>query len=102
VSVRDFVELAATRLGMAIRWEGTGVNEKGYTGNGQCVVEVDPGYFRPTEVETLLGDASKARAKLGWTPKVSFGELVNEMVDADLIEAQNELRTAGSRRTSLF
>jgi len=102
VSVRDFVDLAAARLGMAIRWEGTGVNEKGYTADGRCVVEVDPGYFRPTEVETLLGDASKARAKLGWTPKLSFGELVNEMVDADLLEAQNELRSAGARRTSLY
>jgi len=102
VSVRDFVGLAAARLGMALRWEGSGVNEKGYTADGHCVVEVDPGYFRPTEVETLLGDASKARAKLGWVPKISFTELVNEMVDADLLEAEHELQAAGSRRKSLY
>ena len=102
VSVRDFVELAAARLSMPLRWEGSGINEKGYTSDGRCVVEVDPGYFRPTEVETLLGDASKARAKLGWTPKISVAELVHEMVDADLLEAEREMRSAGSRRTSLY
>ena len=102
VSVRDFVELAAARLGMTLRWEGTGVDEKGYIADGRCVIEVDPGYFRPTEVETLLGDASKARDKLGWTPKISFAELVQEMVNADLLEAEHEMRTSGSRRTSLY
>lgn len=101
-SVREFVRLAAKRLGMDIGWSGHGVDEKGYLSNGRCVVEIDPGYFRPTEVETLLGDASKARTKLGWTPKISFSELVDEMVDADLAEAEGELRTAGSRRKSLY
>lgn len=102
VSVRDFVSQAAVRLGLDLRWEGTGILEKGYLANGQCVVEVDPGYFRPTEVETLLGDASKARAKLGWVPKVSFNDLVNEMVDSDLKEAESEIQLAGLRRKSLF
>ena len=72
------------------------------TADGSCIVAVDPRYFRPTEVETLLGDASKARAELGWTPKVTFGQLVEEMVDADLAEAEAELRAAGKRRTSLY
>jgi GDPmannose 4,6-dehydratase len=66
------------------------------------VIEVDPGYFRPTEVETLLGDASKARQKLGWTPKTSFAELVDEMVDADFTEAEQELREAVNKRYSLL
>lgn len=102
VSVRDFVTQAAERLALNLSWEGSGLAEKGRLPNGQCVVEVDPGYFRPTEVETLLGDASKARAKLGWVPKVSFNELVNEMVDSDLKEAESEIQLAGSRRKSLF
>ena len=101
-SVREFVSLAAKRLGMDISWSGHGVDEKGHLSDGRCVVEIDPGYFRPTEVETLLGDASKARAKLGWTPKISFSELVNEMVDADMVEAESELRAAGTRRKSLY
>lgn len=83
-SVRDFVDCAATELGIVIRWDGEGVDEKGYDENGQCIVEVDPRYFRPTEVETLLGDPAKAKAKLGWTPKVAFRELVAEMVREDL------------------
>ena len=102
VSVRDFVTQAAERLALNLSWGGSGLAEKGRLPNGQCVVEVDPGYFRPTEVETLLGDASKARAKLGWVPKVSFNELVNEMVDSDLKEAESEIQLAGSRRKSLF
>ncbi len=89
-SVRDFVDTAAKKLGIPIRWEGLGVEEKGYTANGQCVVAVDPRYFRPTEVETLLGDASKAREKLGWTPKISFDELVSEMVQSDLEAAERD------------
>ena len=89
-SVRDFVDIAANKLGIPIRWEGGGVNEKGYTANGKCVVAVDPRYFRPTEVETLLGDASKAREKLGWTPKISFDELVSEMVHSDLEAAERD------------
>ena len=101
-SVRDFVDLAAKRLDMPIVWKGKGVEEKGYMPDGRCVIEVDPGYFRPTEVETLLGDASKARQKLGWTPKTSFAELVADMVDADFTEAEQELREAAAKRQSLF
>ncbi|WP_231737224.1 GDP-mannose 4,6-dehydratase [Sphingopyxis sp. A083] len=99
-SVREFVEVAGRRLGMDIRWEGEGVDEKGYLADGTCIVEVDPGYFRPTEVETLLGDATKARTKLGWVPKVDFQSLVDEMADADLVEA--EIEQASSARRSLF
>lgn len=100
-SVRDFVNRCAERLKMDIRWEGTGVDERGYSAAGEIVVEVDPGYFRPTEVETLLGDPTLAQQKLGWTPTTSFDELVNEMVDWDLAEAEREL-TAPGRIRSLF
>jgi GDPmannose 4,6-dehydratase len=89
-SVRDFVDAAARELGMRIRWEGTGVDEKGYDGNGKCIVSVDPRYFRPTEVETLLGDPTKAKEKLGWTPKITFAELVAEMVREDLKAAERD------------
>jgi GDPmannose 4,6-dehydratase len=89
-SVRDFVDTAAKELGMAIRWEGQGIDEKGYADNGKCVVSVDPRYFRPTEVETLLGDPSHAKSKLGWTPKITFHELVSEMVREDLKSAQRD------------
>ena len=101
-SVRDFVNRAAGRLELQIEWRGSGVEEKGYLADGSCVVEVDPGYFRPTEVETLLGDAKKAREKLNWTPSTTFDELVSEMADADLVEARNELLLAGTARTSLY
>lgn len=90
-SVRDFVNTAAQELGITVRWEGTGVDEKGYdTATGKCIVQVDPRYFRPTEVETLLGDPSKAKQKLGWTPKITFHELVAEMVREDLKSAQRD------------
>ncbi|AYQ27205.1 MULTISPECIES: GDP-mannose 4,6-dehydratase [unclassified Polaromonas] len=89
-SVRDFVDAAAAELDMRIRWEGAGVDEKGYDGNGKCIVSVDPRYFRPTEVETLLGDPTKAREKLGWTPKITFAELVAEMVREDLKAAERD------------
>ncbi len=89
-SVRDFVNAAARELGIAIRWEGTGLEEKGYDSTGKCIVAVDPRYFRPTEVDTLLGDASKAREKLGWRPKISFDELVREMVREDLKAAERD------------
>ncbi|OGQ95233.1 MAG: GDP-mannose 4,6-dehydratase [Deltaproteobacteria bacterium RIFOXYD12_FULL_57_12] len=89
-SVREFIELAAAELGMAIRWQGSGLEEKGYDEQSRCVVAVDPRYFRPTEVETLLGDATKARVKLGWTPKVVFRELVAEMVREDLKAAERD------------
>jgi GDPmannose 4,6-dehydratase len=89
-SVRDFINAAADELGMRIRWDGHGVDERGYDQAGKCIVQVDPRYFRPTEVETLLGDASKARQKLGWTPKISFAELVTEMVREDLKSAERD------------
>lgn len=89
-SVRDFVSTAAIKLGITIAWKGKGVNEKGYDSAGKCIVAVDPRYFRPTEVETLLGDASKAKNKLGWTPKISFEELVSEMVREDLKSAERD------------
>jgi GDPmannose 4,6-dehydratase len=89
-SVREFVDIAASEVGLAITWEGEGVEEKGYDANGKCIVAVDSRYFRPTEVETLLGDASKARGKLGWTPKISFKELVSEMMREDLKAAERD------------
>jgi len=82
-SVRDFVNIACEKLGMGITWQGEGANEKGYDERGRCIVEVDPHYFRPTEVATLLGNPAKAKAKLGWVPKTSFDQLVTEMVTAD-------------------
>jgi len=92
-SVREFVEIACAKLGMTITWRGEGVEEKGYDANGNCIVAVDPKYFRPTEVETLLGDATKAKTLLGWEPEISFDELVSEMVDYDLAEAKVEQQT---------
>ena len=89
-SVREFVEIGCKKLGMSVTWQGAGVDEKGYDANGQCIVAVDPQYFRPTEVETLLGDASKAKQLLGWEPEITFDELVTEMVEYDLAEAKNE------------
>lgn len=90
-SVREFVTLAGTHLGMRIEWQGEGVEAKAVDAvSGKRIVEVDPRYFRPTEVETLLGDPSKARAKLGWAPKTSFAELVSEMVQADLDAARRD------------
>jgi GDPmannose 4,6-dehydratase len=89
-SVRDFVNAAAEELAIHIRWEGSGVDEKGYDTNGNCIISVDPRYFRPTEVETLLGDSSKAKAKLGWQPKTTFKELVKEMVQEDLKTAERD------------
>lgn len=99
-SVREFVSAAALELGMNIRWEGAGLNERAFWVRGSAnddkpIVQVDPRYFRPTEVETLLGDASKAHQKLGWSPRISFNELVTEMVREDLTAAKrNELITA--------
>ena len=89
-SVRDFVTAVAQQLGMALSWVGEGLEEKGIDANGRCIVAVDPRYFRPTEVETLLGDATKAREKLGWVPRVRFQELVAEMVATDLEAAQRD------------
>jgi GDPmannose 4,6-dehydratase len=89
-SVRDFVNSAAKELNLEISWEGSGVNEKGYDQNKKCIVKVDSAYFRPTEVETLLGDPSKAKEKLNWSPKISFNELVSEMVNEDLKSAERD------------
>ena len=89
-SVRDFVDAAAAELDMSLDWRGEGVDEKGYDSGGRCIVAVDPRYFRPAEVETLLGDASKAKEKLGWQPKTSFEELVSEMVREDLKSAERD------------
>ena len=88
-SVRDFVDAAAKELGMSIIWKGEGINETGSI-DGKEIVKVDPRYFRPTEVETLLGDPSKAKTKLGWSPKISFQELVAEMVREDLKSAERD------------
>lgn len=89
-SVRHFVEVAAQEIGLSIRWEGLGVDEKGYDAQGKCIVSVDPRYFRPTEVETLLGDPAKARQKLGWSPQTSFADLVKEMMREDMKSAQRD------------
>ena len=90
-SVRDFVNAAAKEIGFKIRWEGKGIGEKGYNADtGDVIVAVDSRYFRPTEVDTLLGDPTKAREKLGWTPRTGFEELVSEMVQADLKEAEKD------------
>ncbi|MFS8050892.1 GDP-mannose 4,6-dehydratase [Rhizobium sp. BR 314] len=89
-SVREFVDAAAREAGIDITWKGEGVDERGYDSFGRCIVAVDPRYFRPTEVETLLGDASKAREKLGWTPRITFQELVQEMMREDLKSAERD------------
>jgi GDPmannose 4,6-dehydratase len=104
-SVREFVDAAASKLGIALRWKGKGVDEVGIVKDlearsstsqssvlspGQAVVKVDPRYFRPTEVDSLLGDARKARRKLGWKPKIKFRELVSEMAEEDLKAAERD------------
>ena len=90
-SVREFIEITARELGIAIKWEGEGVDERGINiANDKTIVRVDPRYFRPTEVETLLGDPTKAKEKLGWVPKISFEALVKEMVRVDLEEAKRD------------
>jgi GDPmannose 4,6-dehydratase len=89
-SVRQFVEIAAKELGINITWQGEGVDEKGYDEQGHCIVQIDPRYFRPTEVETLLGDPTKAHQKLGWKPKITFHELVAEMVREDIKGAERD------------
>jgi GDPmannose 4,6-dehydratase len=94
-SVREFVNVAAEELGLPLEWKGSGVDEVGFTyanrgTQGNIVVRIDPRYFRPTEVENLLGDSTKAREKLGWTPKTSFKELVSEMVREDIKSAERD------------
>ncbi|MBK6351109.1 MAG: GDP-mannose 4,6-dehydratase [Steroidobacteraceae bacterium] len=96
-SVREFVERAGTALGMRIEWRGAGVEEQGVDAvSGKAVVKIDPRYFRPTEVDTLLGDPSKAKATLGWSAKTSFDELVREMVAFDLDEAKRDRLVAST------
>ena len=86
-TVREFVEFAFRNLGVNIIWKGERENEKGYDkASGKCIVEIDPKYYRPTEVDILIGDYSKAKSLLGWKPKVTFNELVKLMVDSDLHE----------------
>jgi len=102
-SVREFVEQSALRLGIALRWEGHGTDEVGIVESidreyadtrcpavkpGQTIIRVDPRYFRPAEVETLLGDATKAQEKLGWSPEITFGAMVDEMIEVDLLAAR--------------
>jgi GDPmannose 4,6-dehydratase len=90
-SVREFVTKVGTQLGMNIEWRGAGLDEQGVdTRSGRAVVKIDPRYFRPTEVETLLGDATKARTRLGWKPEISFDQLVNEMIAEDLDNARRD------------
>jgi len=89
-SVRDFVNAAAQEIGLPLRWQGSGVSEHALDSRGRRIVAVDPRYFRPAEVSTLLGDASKARTKLGWAPRTSFEELVGEMVREDLKTAERD------------
>ena len=89
-SVREFVDAAAAELDIAITWKGKGVEERGYDASGTQIVAVDPRYFRPTEVQSLLGDATQAREKLGWKPRTTFEELVAEMVREDLKGAERD------------
>lgn len=102
-SVRDFINAAANELNIKISWDGCGINEKGFDENGNCIISVDSRYFRPTEVETLLGDSKKALDKLGWKPKTSFSELVIEMVQEDLkIAERDELVKSHGYSTNYF
>jgi GDPmannose 4,6-dehydratase len=99
-SVKEFVELTAKELGIAIQWQGEGISEKGINmANGKTIVAVDPMYFRPTEVDALLGDPTKAKKKLGWESKTTFEQLVKDMVQADLETAKRDdlCRKAGFR-----
>jgi GDPmannose 4,6-dehydratase len=93
-SVREFVEMSARELGLVITWQGEGVEERGHDQFGRCIVVVDPRYFRPAEVETLLGDASRAAARLDWRPRTTFEELVREMTREDLKAAEREVLLA--------
>jgi GDPmannose 4,6-dehydratase len=90
-SVKEFVERACRELDLPIRWTGEGREEKGFDASGRCIVAIDPRYYRPTEVESLLGDATKARTRLGWSPRIGFDELVKEMVHEDFAQAEKEM-----------
>ena len=95
-SVRDFINLTAQKLEIQLTWKGKGVDEKGYDEQGHCIVAIDPHYFRPVEVDTLLGNSAKARAKLGWKPKTSFDQLVTEMVNSDYEIAKRDAMVSAS------
>jgi len=104
-SVRDFVNKAAAAVDIEMEWKGEGIDEKGYNkATGKCIVEVDPRYFRPTEVETLLGDPTKAKEKLGWIPKITLQEMVTEMVENDMMIAKRDAlcKEAGFKTNSYF
>ncbi|ABB57372.1 GDP-mannose 4,6-dehydratase [Synechococcus elongatus] len=104
-SVRQFVEIAAAEVGLTIAWSGSGVEEKGINpATGQAIVAIDPRYFRPTEVETLLGDPSKAKRQLGWEPRISFEQLVSEMMREDLHLAERDalIKQAGYKAFDYF
>ncbi len=101
-SVREFVEAVAARLDMKIAWSGTGVDEVGRDEKGEVIIAVDAGYYRPAEVDALLGDARRARTRLGWQPQTTFETLVDEMVEADLALARDEARNAGAGKRFLF
>ena len=91
-TVREFLEIAAKEVGIDIEWSGSDINEIGRDKvSGNIIVRIDKRYFRPTEVDSLLGDSSKAKNKLGWKPKITFGQLVKEMMESDLIEAERDL-----------
>jgi GDPmannose 4,6-dehydratase len=100
-SVREFIEVAGAELGFGIEWRGEGIDEVGIDADtGRILVEVDARYFRPTEVDTLLGDPARAKARLGWSPRVSFRELVKEMVAADHESAKRDAHlTVGGYQT---
>jgi GDPmannose 4,6-dehydratase len=89
-SVRDFVNAACVEVGLEVTWKGEAEREKGYDSEGRCIIAVDPRYYRPTEVETLLGDPTKAQKNLGWKPQVTFAELVSEMVKEDMNAAKRD------------
>jgi GDPmannose 4,6-dehydratase len=88
-SVREFINIAAQKINLDLTWQGKGLDEKAYDKNGKCIIEIDKRYFRPAEVESLLGDSSIARKELGWQPKISFDDLVDEMIKKDLKEAKD-------------
>jgi len=97
-SVRELCELAFAKAGLPIEWRGQGVDEKGFErGTGRLLIEIDPRYFRPSEVDNLRGDPAKARERLGWEPATTFEELISLMVDSDLVLAERELRLQGPR-----
>ena len=91
-TVREFCEVCFARVGLPLRWEGKAEDEKGYGPEGRLLVQIDPRYYRPAEVDVLLGDSSKAHRELGWKPKVTFRQLAEMMADADLVGAQEAVQ----------